>query len=904
MDSPRDGSGSGSRRDASSDSAGAGGREQPRPPLTLEYRVILLEHTNAELEHRLRAIEQRMGSAVALAPPPLPPVGAVAAEGKPEAAPPALHAPLYQQPAPSLEAPAPQAAKGARRAAERRSRRAATRLSLAELERAMSGRILAWAGGLTLLLGAVFFLSLAMTRGWIGIEARLVIGLVAGIVVTALGDRLIRNGDRVLGPVLVAVGIGIWNLTLVAGTRRYEFIPIWLALLGAVAGAVAAIGFAIRTNAQVIAAFGVVTALAAPMLFAVPSNDMPMAYLVIVLAGSTAIAFIKGWSWLPPVAFVITGVQFYAWWPVQRLYSYAARDAQKPLAEIILVIAGITLCTAIGAVGMTRAARSRRGSIAAAVLLALNAYSFGFVGFIAPSSTFGIGIYLLAGACAHAAIGAFVVRRQLRVSGFAYTAFALAGVLLAGATTFLLPDSLVAIAFAAEAVVLVWLARSFRNAGALVGAALFAAFSIAHLLYVEFPMPLSGVETPHAAGLPFLHSSGLTLLVWLALLALAGWIAQSHVVRVAIAITGFLVLLMILPRELAGLPLLAGWAVLAVLALAIDRLLAASGEADAPPDDLALAWCVTNGLSLTAAAAAALAIARAVGFEMPVFVKLPFVAGEVYIGQPVAATTIIVLAAFAAAVVTRTDVVRQIAGAAAILITAHLAAFMLTPAQAVACWALLAVAAIVLHGRESGAYSVFSLTGGVLLATGVVVTLTRVAPTSRLFVTAGSEINHPVLWSEATLALGALVAALCFVAWTMRGTPLGAGLANCAGALAVYLLSVGIVDAFQAQLSDAAGVTELRRQSQVALSVVWGVLGGGAVLAGLTRHVAGLRWFGIGLLALATLKVFLYDLSSLEAIYRVMSFLVLGVLLLLCSYAYRRFGAGADDDSTPADATR
>jgi uncharacterized membrane protein len=187
-------------------------------------------------------------------------------------------------------------------------------VSLDDLERAVSGRGLAWVGGLTLLLGTLFFLSLAISRGWIGPEARVVIGLVAGIVVTALGDRLMRGGDRVLGPVLVAVGIGIWNLALVAGTRLYDFIPLWAALLGTSAGALVATAIAIRANAQVIALYGVVTALAAPILFDVPAARTPMAYLTIVLAGSTAIALARGWAWLPPVAFVLSEIQFFAWW--------------------------------------------------------------------------------------------------------------------------------------------------------------------------------------------------------------------------------------------------------------------------------------------------------------------------------------------------------------------------------------------------------------------------------------------------------------------------------------------------------------------------------------------------------------------------------------------------------------
>ena len=49
--------------------------------------------------------------------------------------------------------------------------------SFSDIEERMAGRALAWVGGLALVLGAIFFLSLAFSRGWIGEEGRVVIGL-------------------------------------------------------------------------------------------------------------------------------------------------------------------------------------------------------------------------------------------------------------------------------------------------------------------------------------------------------------------------------------------------------------------------------------------------------------------------------------------------------------------------------------------------------------------------------------------------------------------------------------------------------------------------------------------------------------------------------------------------------
>lgn len=120
-------------------------------------------------------------------------------------------------------------------------------------------------------------------------------------------------------------------------------------------------------------------------------------------------------------------------------------------------------------------------------------------------------------------------------------------------------------------------------------------------------------------------------------------------------------------------------------------------------------------------------------------------------------------------------------------------------------------------------------------------------------------------------------------------------------ALAVYLLSVGVVDHFQGRVTGVTALASLQKQGQVSLSILWAALGGGAFVAGVIHWTGTLRVAGLVLLALATTKVFLYDLASLDATYNVPSFIGLGVLLLASSYAYQRFkpeiGLGSEPSS-------
>jgi uncharacterized membrane protein len=71
-------------------------------------------------------------------------------------------------------------------------------------------------------------------------------------------------------------------------------------------------------------------------------------------------------------------------------------------------------------------------------------------------------------------------------------------------------------------------------------------------------------------------------------------------------------------------------------------------------------------------------------------------------------------------------------------------------------------------------------------------------------------------------------------------------------------------------------------------SALWMVYGAMLMVIGFWRASAFVRWLALALIALTTAKVFVYDTSQLDRIYRILSFVVLGVLLLAISFAYQR----------------
>lgn len=74
--------------------------------------------------------------------------------------------------------------------------------------------------------------------------------------------------------------------------------------------------------------------------------------------------------------------------------------------------------------------------------------------------------------------------------------------------------------------------------------------------------------------------------------------------------------------------------------------------------------------------------------------------------------------------------------------------------------------------------------------------------------------------------------------------------------------------------------------TQYMISASWAIFALLLILVGLGIKQRVLRWHGIILFALTILKVILFDLSNLDPIYRILSFIILGVILLLTSYLY------------------
>ena len=315
-----------------------------------------------------------------------------------------------------------------------------------------------------------------------------------------------------------------------------------------------------------------------------------------------------------------------------------------------------------------------------------------------------------------------------------------------------------------------------------------------------------------------------------------------------------------------GPSLAIGWAASAVLLAALAQRLAHGAAV----------------VKLALAGQLALAVTHAVFFDAPPD-ALSGGSGDVTGGA--AAVLAVALGSFACARAAwkENDGARLILDAVSIASGAYVTALVLDGAPLVLAWAGEAIALAELARRTGDRTARFGALSFVALGAAHVLVLE--APLDSLF------YGVPDL-GAAALAIGAVTvaSARCALVWPREEADWRRVL-FCLRALAlVYLASAAIVETFQPGAdSIRTGIgLDVRQQGQALLSIFWTVGGLASLWLGLRREVRDLRLAGFGLLILAAGKVFLYDLSELESVWRVLSFIVLGLLFLLAALAYQR----------------
>jgi uncharacterized membrane protein len=119
-----------------------------------------------------------------------------------------------------------------------------------------------------------------------------------------------------------------------------------------------------------------------------------------------------------------------------------------------------------------------------------------------------------------------------------------------------------------------------------------------------------------------------------------------------------------------------------------------------------------------------------------------------------------------------------------------------------------------------------------------------------------------------------------------------AGLIIAANFLLIFFLTTELAHSFELRYYREK-IYQLQRdihgQQELAISALWAVYSILLVILGIMKKYQPIRLLAIILFGVTILKVFLLDLSDLEKIYRIISFMGLGVILLAVSFMYQKY---------------
>ncbi len=169
--------------------------------------------------------------------------------------------------------------------------------------------------------------------------------------------------------------------------------------------------------------------------------------------------------------------------------------------------------------------------------------------------------------------------------------------------------------------------------------------------------------------------------------------------------------------------------------------------------------------------------------------------------------------------------------------------------------------------------------GCIVVATTTAAVVATLTPPSHLLAASGTPADG--LW-----VLLACLASVVLVGLTWRDAELRVAIEVIAGGIALYALSLGILEVAE-RVSSASVETDFER-GHTAVSALWALVGLGLLVAGLLRGSVALRYGGLALFGLSLAKIFVYDLSSLSSVARAFSFILVGGLLLAGGFFLQR----------------
>jgi uncharacterized membrane protein len=207
-----------------------------------------------------------------------------------------------------------------------------------EWEQILGGNWLARIGVLALVIGIGFFLKYAFDNNWIGPAARVILGVIAGLVMLGLG-YFWRKRYPIMTRVLSGGGIAVLYLAIFASFATYHLISIYIAIVLLLIISIASTVLALRYDSMALAILGILGAFFAPYILGAFSDGgtgegskgqaiQLLTYLIVVDIGVLLLSTFRNWRWFTLLALACSLITYGIW------YDEFSRWVRIAVAEI------------------------------------------------------------------------------------------------------------------------------------------------------------------------------------------------------------------------------------------------------------------------------------------------------------------------------------------------------------------------------------------------------------------------------------------------------------------------------------------------------------------------------------------------------------------------------------------
>jgi uncharacterized membrane protein len=343
--------------------------------------------------------------------------------------------------------------------------------------------------------GVAFLLKYAIDQQLFAfpIEFRLLAIAVGGLAMIVVGWRL-RQRLRVYALSLQGGGCGILFLTIFAAFRIWQLLPASLALVLLAALAAFTGALAVLQNARALIILGAVGGFLAPVLASTGqgSHVALFSYYLVLNAAVLGVAWFRAWREVNLVGFAFT-------WLIGSFWGYRYYRPELFASTEPFLILNFLFYQAIAVLYALRQPPGRIGLVDGTLVFGTPVVAFALQAGLVRNTEYGLAISAAVVAVFYALLAAWLFRRQIRYLNILSESFiALAVAFATIAVPLALDARWTSAAWALEGAALVWIAtRQSRHLAGLAGAAL--------IFFSGFAFALDGWR--HGAGWPLLNGN-------------------------------------------------------------------------------------------------------------------------------------------------------------------------------------------------------------------------------------------------------------------------------------------------------------------------------------------------------------------------------------------------------------